>query len=130
MNIQRLKSNLSIVPLPFKIIISAIIIVVLANIYFYIKNELKIDIVKNCKVIDLQQQQIIKGSSSSVKTEIRYLVITDKETFICESSLLNEKFNNSDLYLRLKKDSVYTFRVAGFGKSVIYDYRNILEVVK
>lgn len=126
MNIQRLKSNLSIVPLS----LLAIIIIVLANIYFYIKNELKIDIVKNCKIIDLQQQQLIEGDGNSIKTKIRYLVITDKETFICENSLLNEKFNNSDLYLRLKKDSVYTFRVSGSGKSVIYDYRNILEVVK
>lgn len=126
MNIQRLKSNLSIVPLS----LLAIIIIVLANIYFYIKNELKIDIVKNCKIIDLQQQQLIEGDGNSIKTKIRYLVITDKETFICENSLLNEKFNNSDLYLRLKKDSVYTFHVSGSGKSVIYDYRNILEVVK
>lgn len=86
--------------------------------------------VDNCKVIDLQQQQLISGSQTSMTTQIRYLVITDKETFICESSLLNGKFDNSDIFFRLKKDSVYDFKVEGYGKSFIYDYRNILEIVK
>lgn len=86
--------------------------------------------VENCKVMDLQQQQLISGSQSGMSTQIRYLVITDKETFICESSLLNGKFDNSDIFFRLKKDSVYNFKVEGYGKSFIYDYRNILEIVK
>ena len=70
------------------------------------------------------------GADGNMSTEIRYLVITNKETFVCESSLLNGKFNNSDIYWHLKKDSTYTFKVAGVGKSMITEYRNILEVVK
>lgn len=93
-------------------------------------NESNVLLVQNCKVIDLQQQQIIRGSGKNISTEIRYLVITDKETFVCENSFFNGKFNNSDIYWRLKKDSVYTFKVAGLGKSMITDYRNILQVVK
>ena len=54
-------------------------------------------------MIELQQQQLISGTDGNVKTEIRYLVITDKETFVCESSLLNGKFNNSDVYWHLEK---------------------------
>lgn len=76
------------------------------------------------KVIDLEQQQIIKKTT----TDIRYLVVTDRGTFICESSILNGKFDNSDLFYRLKEDSTYTFTVCGFGKGFLFDYRNILEV--
>jgi len=86
-------------------------------------------IVYDCKVMELQQQQLIKGSGNDMKTEIRYLVITDKETFICESSILNGKFNNSDIFWRLEKGKTYKFRVSGYGKSMFLDYRNILEVL-
>lgn len=89
----------------------------------------KVESVNDCKVIDLQQQQLIKTVGEGMTTEIRYLVITDKETFICESSLLNGKFDNSNLFFHLKKDSTYNFKVEGYGKSFFYDYRNILEVL-
>ena len=124
------KSSFGRTPLMFKIIPAIIVIAIISAIALSVTNQSKIDVVNNCKVIELQQQQLIKGSGKDVSTEIRYLVITDKETFICESSLLNGKFNNSDVFWHLKKDSTYTFRVAGQGKSFLYDYRNILEVVK
>jgi len=92
-------------------------------------NQSNVSTVENCKIIELQQQQIINGSKEIISTEIRYLVVTDKETFVCESSLLNGKFNNSDIFWHLKKDSTYNFKVAGFGKSFITEYRNILEVI-
>lgn len=123
------KSSFGRTPLIFKIIPVIIVIAIISAIALSVTNQSKIDVVNNCKVIELQQQQLIKGSGKGVSTEIRYLVITDKETFICESSLLNGKFNNSDAFWQLKKDSTYTFRVAGQGKSFLYDYRNILEVV-
>lgn len=93
-----------------------------------IANSTKISTVKDCKVLKLQQQSILSGSEGKMYTEIRYLVITDKGTFVCENSLINLKFNNSDIFFRLKEDSVYTFKVAGIGKTFITDYQNILEV--
>ncbi len=78
-------------------------------------------------VTDLQQQQKISGSGSSMKTEIRYIVITDKETFIVENSIINGKFNNSDIFYRLQKGAKYNFTVSGVGKGIFTDYRNILE---
>lgn len=103
------------------IIITAIVISVL--------NETKVSTIENCKVIELQQQQLIKNTDEkTISTEIRYLVVTDKETFVCRSSTLNLKFNNSDIFFHLKKDSTYTFKVAGLGKGFFTDYRNILEV--
>ena len=111
-------------------IIGLVVVLLIGSIIVSVWNQSNVSTVENCKVMDLQQQQLIKGSDGNMSTEIRYLVITDKETFICESSLLNGKFNNSDIYWRLKKDSTYTFKVAGVGKSMITEYRNILEVVK
>ena len=111
-------------------IIGLVVVLLIGSIIVPVWNQLNVSTVENCKVMDLQQQQLIKGSDGNMSTEIRYLVITDKETFICESSLLNGKFNNSDIYWHLKKDSTYTFKVAGVGKSMITEYRNILEVVK
>jgi len=111
-------------------IIGLVVVLLIGSIIVSVWNQSNVSTVENCKVMDLQQQQLIKGSDGNMSTEIRYLVITDKETFVCESSLLNGKFNNSDNYWRLKKDSTYTFKVAGVGKSMITEYRNILEVVK
>lgn len=93
-------------------------------------NDKEISIVENCKIIELQQQQLIKGSKENMRTEIRYLIITDKETFICESSIVNGKYDNSNLFWHLKKDKTYNLKVCGFGKSFLFDYRNVLEVVK
>jgi len=109
----------------FFAIFAFIVISLLTNCF----GSTKTDIVRDCKVIKLQQQQIISSSDGSVSTEIRYLIITDKETFICESSLLNGKFNNSDIFWRLKEGDTYTFKVCGMGKSMLTDYRNILEVL-
>lgn len=114
----------------YKLIIGLVIVLLVGSVLVSVSNQSSVSIVENCKVMDLQQQQLIKGTDGNVSTEIRYLVITDKETFVCESSLLNGKFNNSDIYWRLKKDSTYTFKVAGVGKSMLTEYRNILELVK
>ena len=73
----------------------------------------------------ISQPQISKDG-----TRYRYLVITDKETFRCESSLLNGKFNNSDVFYRLKENYIYDFKVCGVGKTFATDYRNILQVLR
>lgn len=91
-------------------------------------NATKTENVKNCKIVDLQQQQIISGSKDRVSTEIRYLIITDKETFICKSSFYNSKYDNSNIFFHLQKGKVYNFKVSGYGKSFLFDYRNILEI--
>lgn len=105
-------------------------IIIVAAIAISVYNQSFVETIRDCKVIELQQQQLINGDEGHMKTEIRYLVITDKETFICESSLINMKFNNSDVFWHLKKDRVYDFKVCGIGKTMITDYRNILNVVE
>lgn len=78
-------------------------------------------------VKDLVSQQNVSGSKNSLKTDFRYIVITDKETFIVESSILNGKFDNSNVFFRLEKGKTYKFKVSGFGKGFLTDYRNILS---
>jgi len=111
----------------FKAVPTLIGLVILIAIVVMFLNQGDVSTVENCKVIDLQQQMHIDSENGNTSTTYRYLVITDKETFVCENSLLNLKFNNSDIFWRLKKDSTYTFTVAGIGKSMVTEYRNILE---
>ena len=112
-----------------KLLIIIAVVISLIFVGLYINNDLSIEVVNNQKVVDLEQQQIISGHKT-VNTKIRYLVITDKETFICESSVINGKYNNADIFYHLKKDSIYNFKVCGKGKSLLYDYRNIIDIVK
>jgi hypothetical protein len=80
------------------------------------------------KVINLQQINLFEGSQNGLRTNVRYLIITDKETFVCENSIAHMKFNNSDIFFRLKQDSTYQFEVVGFGKSFLTDYKNVLSI--
>lgn len=107
-----------------------VLFIALVILVLNITNQLTTETVTQHRIIELQQQQLIEGSKESMKTKIRYLVVTDKETFVCKSSWLNGKFNNSDVFFRLKKDSTYNLKVAGFGKNLLFDYRNILEILK
>ena len=111
------------------IFLAVIIAITITVAVLQISNSLTISEARNQKIIDLQQQQLISGGKENVSTEIRYLIITDKETFICESSLLNNKFDNSNIFWHLKKGNNYNFKVSGKGKSLIYDYRNILDTI-
>ena len=107
-----------------------ILALVMSGFIFSVWNQSQVAIIENCKIINLQQQQLIEGSGKSVTTKIRYLVITENETFVCETSLMNGKFNNSDVYWHLKVDSTYTLKVSGIGKTFFSDYRSVLEIVR
>ncbi|HMT01788.1 MAG TPA: hypothetical protein PKD00_00520 [Burkholderiales bacterium] len=107
-----------------------IIGVILISVSISIWSQSKVSVITDCKVITLQQQQKINGSSDKISTEYRYLVITDKGTFVCENSLYHNKYNNSELFFNLKEGEIYTFKVAGIGKTLVTDYKNILQVTK
>lgn len=114
-----------------KFLFGIIVLVVLAfisiNAVIGIGNASNHATIKDCMVRELVQQSLMKGSNGHISTEIRYLVITDKETFVCETSYLNDKFNSSSIFFNLKEGSSYDFTVAGLGKSIFTDYRNILK---
>lgn len=112
-----------------KNLILPFILAIIAIFSINIADSLNISEITNVRIEDKQQQQLIKGSGNNMSTEIRYLVITNKGTFICESNLIQGKFNNSDIFWHIKKDSTYAnMKVSGFGKSFLFDYQNILEI--
>ena len=113
-----------------KPLIVVVLLIIITSVSINVFNDRLVEDVENYKIIDLQQHQIVSGMDGDIRTEMRYLVVTDKETFICENSILNGKFNNSDIFFRLKKDSIYNFKVVGFGKGFFTDYRNIIEIKK
>ena len=80
------------------------------------------------RVEKLINQQLIGGNKDNMRTEIRYLIITDGGTFVCESALLKFKFNNSDIFFHLVEGKRYKLRVVGIGKSFISDYKNVIGV--
>lgn len=111
-----------------KLIVSVIALVVLFIIGSIVNNTHTKEY-KDVKVIKLEQQSLLRGSKNSMHTEIRYLVITNKGTFICESNAWENKFNNSDIFYRLVEGKTYSkFKVTGFGKGLFYDYQNIVDV--
>lgn len=112
-----------------KNIIIIVIIGILTISIISVLDSCNITTYNNVKIIDKEQQQIIKGSKDNLSTNIRYLIITDKGTFICESNILQGKFNNSDIYYHIKKDSIYSeIKVSGYGKGFIFDYQNIISI--
>lgn len=94
----------------------------------YIYNKTNSQIVQD-KVIKLVEHPVIGGSPDNPKISYRYLVVCEKETFIVESNIFKGKFNNSDVFYRLKEGETYTFKVTGIGKSFVSDYRNIIDIV-
>ena len=58
----------------------------------------------------------------------KYLIFTDKETFENTDSLLEWKFNSSDVYGKIEKDQTYEFTVYGFRIPVLSIYRNVVDV--
>lgn len=81
-----------------------------------------------CKILNLQSQQILSGEPGNASTHIRYIVITDRGTFVSETSVFHWKFNNSEIFYNLNVGSVYTMKVAGVGKSLLTDYKNIIKI--
>ena len=106
-------------------LIGIIVFSVLSVFALNILDSSQITTFENVKILDKQQQMLVKKAH----TDYRYLVITDKGTFICESNMLQGKFNNSDIFYHIQKDSTYSeMKVSGFGKGFLFDYQNILEI--
>jgi len=91
-------SNFGVTSKILKIVPIIILVIIVGSGYIYYCNNSNVAIVNKCKIIELKQQTLISGQNKNISTEIRYLIITDKETFICETSFLNSKYNNSDIF--------------------------------
>ena len=110
---------------PIKALIVIVLLVVLAT---NLANNMVKTTYRDVKVERLISQQMLSGGKDNIQTEYRYLVVTNKGTFVCESSVLYGKFNNSDIFWHLKEGSSYTITTVGMGKSFLFDYQNIIAV--
>lgn len=108
-------------------IVAVVVLLIGAAVTRNITGDLKRETVV-VTVKDKQIQQLIKSSGSSLRTEIRYLVFTDKEMFVVENSIMNGAYNNSEIYMSLDTGKQYTLTVCGYGKSIITEYRNIVKI--
>lgn len=68
--------------------------------------------------------KVVKNS----KNDSTYLIFTDKGVFEDSDSLINGKWNSSDLYNELKVGKTYTLHVRGIRNHVLSWYPNILTV--
>jgi len=72
------------------------------------------------------KERITEKSGDNI--ESFYLVYTDKGTFKLEDDLFRGNFYSSDVYGKLRQDSTYTFKTAGYRIGFMSLYPNIIEV--
>ena len=74
------------------------------------------------QIIDKERiTKVTDGSDHSY-----YLVYTDAGTFKVEDSIVLLRFNSSDVYGKLYKDSVYNIKTVGFRSGFLSEYPNII----
>lgn len=78
------------------------------------------------RVTDLEKQI----TTHDGHTTVRYLIVTEDETFINVNSLYFNKYDNDALFHGLQLDSLYHFKVQGIGKGLFCNYRNLLSYSK
>lgn len=77
--------------------------------------------------LTVRDKERVTQTSSEGGVSSKYLVYTDGEVFENTDSLLNGKFDSSDVYGRLKRDQSYRCKVEGWRIPVFSMYRNILS---
>ena len=110
---------------------SIITILVILLIYFAgITSEYFNKQVVTAKVLDKERITEIDNKSSKPKSESYYLVFTDKGTFELSDQFFFWKFNSSDMYGGLSRDSIYTFEIYGIRILMLSIYPNIRSYSK
>jgi hypothetical protein len=98
-------------------------ILIVGIIVFNISAYNNVEVVK-ATVTD--KERIIDRSGDNI--ESFYLVYTDKGTFKLEDDFFRGNFYSSDVYGKIKRDSTYTFKVAGYRIGFMSSYPNIIEI--
>lgn len=106
-----------------KLFFALIAALIIAAIYFNVKayNHIETNTVK----VE-GKERITQQSGNHINSF--YLVYTDKGTFKLEDDLFRGNFYSSDVYGKLKQDSTYTFKTAGYRIGWMSEYPNIIEV--
>lgn len=85
---------------------------------------------KETTVVTVTDKERIVETDADGKATSKYLIFTDKETFECSDEIMVGKFNSSDFYGQIHKDSTYKFTVYGWRIPFFSSYRNIINLEK
>lgn len=76
----------------------------------------------------VKRLEILPESSKS--SGHQYMVYTDNGVYKITDSLLNNKFNSSDLFASLETGKTYNCDVTGYRNGYISEYQNIVSCVE
>lgn len=93
------------------------------NVVSYLTNSFQIS-ETDAIVYDKMSQFQIENKHSFY----RYLIFTDKGTFISKENILIGKYESSETFFKLQKGHKYHLKLSGWGKSMVTDYKNIIDV--
>lgn len=74
-------------------------------------------------------QQVITSQNKIISTTPRYLVTTDKGTYLCQDSYLCSSFGADFKFYHLQKGVTYRFHLAGVGPGFFTDHKIIINYV-
>lgn len=100
-------------------LIILVVAIIIGTIVYNIKSYTNVNTI-TAKVED--KERVTEGSQSY------YLVYTDKGTMKLEDDMFRGNYYSSDVYGKIKKDSIYTFTTSGYRIGWISSYPNIIEV--
>lgn len=106
-----------------KSIIFLVVAIIIGGIAFEISSY---GHVNTCEAKVEGKERITQSVGNTI--ESFYLVYTDKGTFKLEDDMFRGNFYSSDEYGKLKQDSTYKFKTAGYRIGWMSSYPNIIEV--
>ena len=105
-------------------------IIVVIIIFVFIFQIIFVKSTQETIIVKVTDKERIVETNSEGKVSSKYLIFTDKETFECTDEIIVGKFNSSDFYGQIHKDSTYNFVVYGWRIPFFSSYRNIIEINK
>jgi hypothetical protein len=111
-----------------KVVIAIGIVVFLGIIALTVGNPYGNDRQVTIHVTD--KDRVCSSDSGDGTRTCQYLVYTDEGTFKNVDSILNHKWNSSDVQGELKRDHTYVVKVEGFRSGWRSEYPNIISVVE
>jgi len=73
----------------------------------------------------INKTERVTNTDSDGNSESKYMVYTDKGTFVIEDDLFRGNFTSSDWYGFLKEGDCYSFQASGYRSGFLSEYQNI-----
>jgi len=85
---------------------------------------------KTTVIVKVSGKERVTKAENDGEITSKYLIFSDDETFECTDEIIYLKFNSSDFYGHIYKDSTYKFTVVGWRIPIFSTYRNIIKIEK